>query len=564
MLVLRQIVTLTKKNLRLEFSRHVFSTTFRALLLPVAFVIFLAYAQNLFITPSSYGVGVAKPVLSLLDAMNSHGVPSKLVMVNNNFVGGDIDHVIEALTRPIKSADKEVVILSQESQLLSTFRQTIRQISDCYAAAVFHSSLGEGSGGSWNYTIRLDAGRGGKIDVHSSSNDIQLYPIPLQHAIDWTIASLNQSVNQDKLPKTVLQYPYTDETETQRKDEVRTRFQNTIRTALAAPFFLSQVGVIYHLVGLMSYERERGISQLLEAMMPNRRRWQPQFARLISYHLSFVAIYLPGWIIIALVLRYVVFVHTNPFVLLGFYILSGLALTSSAIFGAAFFRRTQLSAITVTGTSLILAVLGMVFEGGGNWVVGLLSLFFPPITVINFMDELTYWETDHRSTELYLGSPGRTSRLPGLLYFYCLVLQTLVFPLLAIFVERCLYSARSRHRSVTRTGKTSQYPIRLTNFSKVYNPRWYYRLLPVVFRLNKSPVRAVEGLTSNIGRGQITVLLGPNGSGKTTTLRCIAGIESPTGGSVEIDGVGGLGICPQEVWLSQYLPSPAKVIGFQG
>jgi ABC-type multidrug transport system ATPase subunit len=68
-----------------------------------------------------------------------------------------------------------------------------------------------------------------------------------------------------------------------------------------------------------------------------------------------------------------------------------------------------------------------------------------------------------------------------------------------------------------------------------------------VFHRSKAPVTAVKGITSNIGRGQITVLLGPNGSGKSTTLKCIAGIEKPTGGSVEIDGAGGLGICPQEV-----------------
>jgi ATP-binding cassette subfamily A (ABC1) protein 3 len=546
-ILFRQIVTLTKKNLRLGVSRHVLSTTFRALLLPIAFVIFLGYAQNLFITPSSYGVGVAEPVLSLLNAMDSPGVPSKLVMVNNNFIGGDIDHVIQAIARPITDAGKEVVILSEDSQLSAICRETIRQISDCYAAAVFHSSPSEGPDSTWNYTIRVDAGRGGKIDVHSSSNDVQLYPIPLQHAIDWTIASLNESVSQDQLPSTVLQYPYTDETESQRREEIHKRFQNTIRSALAAAFFLSQVGVIYHLVGFMCYERERGISQLLEAMMPNQQRWQPQFARLLSYHLSFVIIYLPGWIIVALALRYTVFVHTNTFILLGFYILSGLALTSSAIFGAAFFRRTQLSAITVTGASLILAILGMVFQGGGNWIVSFVSLLSPPIPFINFMDELTYWEAVQRSIDLYLGSPDRKSRFSGLVYWYCLILQTVLFPLLAILVEKCRYSASSSHRSVTRTGKTGTYPIRLTSFSKVYPPCWYYRLLPAVFRRRKPPVTAVKEMTSNIGRGQITVLLGPNGSGKTTTLRCIAGIEKPTGGFIEIDGAGGLGICPQEV-----------------
>ena len=505
MLLARQTVMLTKKNLRIEVSRHFLSTTFRALLLPLAFVLFLAYAQNFFIAPSSYGIGVAKPVLSLVEAMSSHGAPSKLVMVNNNFVEGNIGNVIDALTRPVRVAGKEVVVLSQESELLSTCRQTVRQSSDCYGAVVFHASPHEGFGGIWNYTIRMDPSHGGTIDVHSSSNDVQVYPIPLQHATDWTIASLNESVIQDKLPENVREYPYTDETESQRRDGVRTRFQNTIRSALVVAFFLAQVGVIYHLVGFMTYERERGISQLVGAMMPNRHRWQPPFARLLSYHLSFTLIYLPGWVLIALVLKYIVFIHTDLSILLGFYILSGLALTSSALLGAAFFRRTQLSAITVTGISLIQAILGLVYGGSGNWTVGLLTLLFPPITVINFIDELTYWESNSRSVNLYLGAPGRKSRLPSLLYWYSLVLQILAFPLLAGLVERCLYSSSSRHRSVARTGKTSMYPIRLQQFSKVYQPCWYYRLLPPVFGLNKSLVSAVEGLTYNIGRGQITV-----------------------------------------------------------
>jgi multiple sugar transport system ATP-binding protein len=48
--------------------------------------------------------------------------------------------------------------------------------------------------------------------------------------------------------------------------------------------------------------------------------------------------------------------------------------------------------------------------------------------------------------------------------------------------------------------------------------------------------RAVAGLSLSIAKGEFVVLLGPTGAGKTTTLRLIAGLERPDGGSVFIGG----------------------------
>jgi iron(III) transport system ATP-binding protein len=47
---------------------------------------------------------------------------------------------------------------------------------------------------------------------------------------------------------------------------------------------------------------------------------------------------------------------------------------------------------------------------------------------------------------------------------------------------------------------------------------------------------AVNGVTFDVERGQILTLLGPSGCGKTTTLRCIAGLETPGAGSIRIAG----------------------------
>ena len=48
---------------------------------------------------------------------------------------------------------------------------------------------------------------------------------------------------------------------------------------------------------------------------------------------------------------------------------------------------------------------------------------------------------------------------------------------------------------------------------------------------------AVKGINFTVPKGTLTTLLGPSGCGKTTTLRMIAGLESPTGGQILIDGV---------------------------
>lgn len=49
-------------------------------------------------------------------------------------------------------------------------------------------------------------------------------------------------------------------------------------------------------------------------------------------------------------------------------------------------------------------------------------------------------------------------------------------------------------------------------------------------------ITAVNGLDLEIGRGEVFGLLGPNGSGKTTTIRMLCGLVVPSGGSAEVAG----------------------------
>ena len=50
-------------------------------------------------------------------------------------------------------------------------------------------------------------------------------------------------------------------------------------------------------------------------------------------------------------------------------------------------------------------------------------------------------------------------------------------------------------------------------------------------------VAAVDGLSFTVDRGEIFGLVGPDGAGKTTTMRMLAGVLQPDGGSIVVDGI---------------------------
>jgi iron(III) transport system ATP-binding protein len=68
---------------------------------------------------------------------------------------------------------------------------------------------------------------------------------------------------------------------------------------------------------------------------------------------------------------------------------------------------------------------------------------------------------------------------------------------------------------------------------------------------------AVDGIDLAVPRGQLVTLLGPSGCGKTTTLRMIAGLESPTRGQILIDGVDVTALGPADRPVSMVFQSYA-------
>ncbi|MFZ1985213.1 MAG: amino acid ABC transporter ATP-binding protein [Desulfatitalea sp.] len=58
-----------------------------------------------------------------------------------------------------------------------------------------------------------------------------------------------------------------------------------------------------------------------------------------------------------------------------------------------------------------------------------------------------------------------------------------------------------------------------------------------VFEGRGVPVRAVDGVSVDIVKGEVVVVIGPSGSGKSTFLRCLNGLEAFDEGHIFIEGV---------------------------
>ena len=50
-------------------------------------------------------------------------------------------------------------------------------------------------------------------------------------------------------------------------------------------------------------------------------------------------------------------------------------------------------------------------------------------------------------------------------------------------------------------------------------------------------IKALDGVSTDIHKGEVVVVIGPSGSGKSTFLRCLNLLEVPTGGTITFDGV---------------------------
>lgn len=87
-------------------------------------------------------------------------------------------------------------------------------------------------------------------------------------------------------------------------------------------------------------------------------------------------------------------------------------------------------------------------------------------------------------------------------------------------------------------------------------------------------IKAVDGISFDVARGEIFSCLGPNGAGKTTTVEMMEGLRTPTSGSIEILGADvtkdyasirhRVGVLPQDFEPFDRLKPPEAIAYFGG
>ncbi|WP_308917946.1 ABC transporter ATP-binding protein [Jannaschia sp. LMIT008] len=61
--------------------------------------------------------------------------------------------------------------------------------------------------------------------------------------------------------------------------------------------------------------------------------------------------------------------------------------------------------------------------------------------------------------------------------------------------------------------------------------------LDLTFRTADGPVHALRDVGLSVAPGEFVSFIGPSGCGKTTFLRCVAALETPTGGTLTVNGM---------------------------
>ncbi|KAK9369798.1 hypothetical protein V1509DRAFT_652144 [Lipomyces kononenkoae] len=506
--VWEQTTTLTRKCF-LAFIRANNSTIYRALTGPISFAFIYGYTRNLYVPNGNYGIASPAVLTSLPYVIGS----DKLVYYASN---GNITDVMRGIMMNATSG----IPSEQKDQVNTICMQNLRGYSSCYGAVEWHSA--DPVAGVYNYTLRGNAGMK-FIDVTKHDSDVEKYILPLQEALDAQITGDDVAINA---------IAFTSRTSSQHQDDVRASYADILIKYMCPVMFLLMINVIFHLVGNVAVERESGIIDLLESMGCRR------VSRLLATHIAFSVVYTPGWVIGVVAVWLTTFTDTNYGLLLVYHLLIGLALVSWSIFLSSFFKKAQLSGVLSAGFSMVLCVMVVVQYatiGFNRAVTIILSFIFPPMNYTYYIQTNAKWQKEQMALNILQDAPDG-GIAAGILWIAA-IFQIFAFLGLAYAVEGILYRRRAPGSSVI-LGPTER-AVELHNVRKEYKSR-------SLFSKNE-PAVAIDSLSLNIRKGIITCLLGANGSGKTTTVEMISGIQQPTSGNIAFsDSTAGIGICPQK------------------
>ncbi|KAM4057232.1 ABC transporter [Hirsutella rhossiliensis] len=539
----KQLGALIHKNLLISVARRPIGFLLSIYVAPLAILGLLLAIPSLIPAFNTFGISDPAPIRPLADTISK-----KLVVVRPPELGSDVDPVIETFTRPVR---KELLVFqANESELLSLCLPNTRGVSDCHAIVIFKDSPlttrvtnSSANGHTWNYTIRADPARDNRMfDLTKHRSDQEDFYMPLQLAIN------NAITNSTTTPETVM---FTPEPQESYEQKISVSHAAIVGRIFVFALIAAHFTIIYRLTTFITSERDAGLSQLIDSMGGG----STISTRVLSWIITFDLVALPCYIGFGILYQRLLFQASSVGTLIGWQILSGFAINSSTTFAAAFFSKSRVSAIYVMFIFLLMSIVAQMYASETkphpqSVAVGALSFLFPSSNSVYFTQQMCLWQIDGRAADpgkLPPESAGLFSESYGvsqgaMLGF--LTLNILIYTGAAIGTEKLFHGIHFRKRRFSNPSHASAGVVAQTfDIKKRFVPSFLTRIFCCGRR---KPVLAVDGVSFQAHMGQIMCLVGPNGSGKTTTLHMMSGFISPTEGSIAFGAKPSqIGICPQ-------------------
>lgn len=446
--------------------------------------------------------------------------------MSSNVPENEMNRIMSIALRDIPS--DQIRHLSNINETFQLCPQNLVGFSQCFGGIQWNSIDIENK--IYNYTIRGNSGLSA-VDVTTSKGSTDKYVLPLQWAIDSAIANFSSPSSNIRTPYSIPFTSISSEDNTKKRDQ---SYLDTLKDWLVPTLYIALIGCVYHLAGFIADEREAGITNLLFSMGAKNT------SRLLGYVSVFSLVYGISWIACGAIYKGIYFSHTNAAIPILFNIFSGFATVSWSIMFGVMFKTAQFAGIASSTFSMLLAftctIQSQVGDGANSpGIIYILSFLFSPMSYCFFWQVMSLSERDYIPLNLFQQVNG--GKVIPFVIFITPIFHFFAYLLIAYFIEPLFHGPLTTPKKVADSG----YTVQLSSIDKQYPPRFQFGA-----RKKKNTVHAVKNLSLNVSSNQIYSLLGANGSGKTTTLEMIAGIQRPSSGEIFYGSHVKIGICPQK------------------
>ncbi|KAE8392439.1 hypothetical protein BDV23DRAFT_181593 [Aspergillus alliaceus] len=517
--IYHQTLTLTYKNL-LVFYKSPIVTLLRALILPVALTLIFCLLKNIK-NPNDddhYGISQDGALVMDLPVAISNAPSQRLVFALNGIRNNELNDTVKSIMADPKMKGFDTQLVDDPEMLFDVCKQSIYGSSDCFASVIF-TAFDEARA---EYIIAMDddAVRNTPFNYRTQQSIFTERLLPLQWAIDSHIG--NFASQQKPIVKTWGGYFSIPDIAMAPREQ---NYWLSLVSIFVAPLFtFILLCLTHHVSTFVAGEKQSAVTELMTAQGVSLT------PRILSYLISFCILYCPGMIVSSILLGEILFPVTPTGLILILTLFATISFVTFSNFIGLMFTKAHLAGLC---TSVLAFSVGIVTieqtmrETRSPGLMTALSLIFPPYAWATLIRDVAAAESmkqsfpDERVRESQQGVQGN-------LFFVFFIFHIFFYIAGTFAVEYFLWRIPNVREWIADSDEVA---LRVGSLSKTY----------------KGDKKAVKSLDFEVRKGSVTFLLGPNGSGKTTALKCISGMTKvDSGSSIQFSQDGySFGLCPQ-------------------